>query len=486
MALPDINTMTAEEIAATFGDLEGVGRARADDLAERFESLGFIRSRNQLLALLVELGVDPARAEELREDLNVGPREDVPPYEPLRRGADLAFDRRFVADGDPELRRPEEVETPAETPFTPPERNRPLVVVPGIMGSELYIVRNKGTAAEFREPKWPPVGLLGVDIFKELEMPIREQLLVAGTEPTLDAYSTLLTNLDAIGYVRNRNLLFFAYNWIQSNLISGAQLKRAIDIFLAEFNSLYGTDFEEVDVICHSMGGLVMRSAIVNNQAAVNRVVYVATPHYGAPKAYFVLHPDIATTGILTELAFDIFNLVKDRDDFDDVDEALNRLASLCPSVYELLPNRYYIENVDMLEIDPGPFTLSTYYTKTVSETYFENKWQFPIGTHLNVRRGTRFTEELGREIPGEHLLILCNDLPTDDEVQFEFDVVGFDEFFAPVASVRGGDETVPTWSAVAGGTPPTTPPRYVIATNHTQLPNSAAAFRAIKSYLSL
>ena len=53
MALPDINSMTPEEVAATFGDIEGVGPGRAERLAERCEALGFIRTRNELVALLV-------------------------------------------------------------------------------------------------------------------------------------------------------------------------------------------------------------------------------------------------------------------------------------------------------------------------------------------------------------------------------------------------------------------------------------------------
>lgn len=146
--------------------------------------------------------------------------------------------------------------------------------------------------------RWPPtISADGEDILKQFPNQICFGQLRAGAGDTLGAYEGLLSALKDKGYsVANDNLLFFTYNGIQSNAKSGAELKIAVDAFLKRFNLLFGTTHDTVDVIGHSVGALVARVSI-GNGSKIRRTANVATPHYGSPKAYFALHPDIDNGG---------------------------------------------------------------------------------------------------------------------------------------------------------------------------------------------
>ena len=53
-------------------------------------------------------------------------------------------------------------------------------------------------------------------------------------------------------------------------------------------------NWDSVDIVCHSMGGIVTRAACKQG-APVKRAVYIASPHFGNPMAYFALNPEIHT-----------------------------------------------------------------------------------------------------------------------------------------------------------------------------------------------
>lgn len=479
MGLFDINALTPEQVKAHLANLDGVTQKIAERFSVYYQQQGVIRDKDELIKKLRAFGLRQNAVKKIRDTIDVGPRERLADFSPFF--TDEAIDFTAV-DENTELVQ-EEDEPIAEEP----KNNRPLVLIPGILGSELYVIDNPGTPKAFRKKVWPPIGVFGIDNLRELAKLIRDRQLISGPQTSLDAYNQLITNLAAIGYsVASENLLIFTYNWVRSNFLNGGQLNATIQNFLTRFNQRYGAQATKVDVICHSMGGLVTRSAIVNHQAPVNKTVYIGTPHTGAPKAYFVLHPGIKVTGFFTELLFDLYKLFKvEEDEFDDLNDALYSLASLCPSVYELLPDETYVANNPMLEIDPGPFSRN-FFTRTVNETYFSGKWQFPPGQQLNVKRGLDFKKNLGKRIPGDNLLIVCNDLETSDEVEFEFDVVDKDEFEDPTASIRQGDQTVPTFSALGGTLQNSGNFTILKKTEHTELANAPKSFFRIREFLGI
>jgi pimeloyl-ACP methyl ester carboxylesterase len=106
--------------------------------------------------------------------------------------------------------------------------------------------------------------------------------------------------------------------------------------------------WNSVDIICHSMGGFVTRAAY-KYDAPIKHTVYIASPHFGNPLAYFALNPEISTANAQV---FDDFikKLTGGRElkDLLDADtkfpEELESLYNNFPSMYELMPDDFYLE----------------------------------------------------------------------------------------------------------------------------------------------
>ncbi len=134
------------------------------------------------------------------------------------------------------------------TPFPIVEPNKridPVLVIPGILGS------------------WQKDGTWVLD-------------------PVQHTYDNLLLTLEGNGYVEGQTLFALPYDWRNSNVVTADLLKTKI----AEIKSICNCD--KVDLVAHSMGGLVARSYVQGADYAddVDQVIFLATPHLGSPDSY--------------------------------------------------------------------------------------------------------------------------------------------------------------------------------------------------------
>ena len=169
---------------------------------------------------------------------------------------------------------------------------RPLIFVPGIMASAIQANTSHGP-----EPIWPPLGF-NLDIGKSMEAlealnPSDMSVLTGDTHGLLPGiHLGLIDFLEGHGYSLNPvdghrpNLYIHAYNWLESCSLAATGLVELINRATSEHGM-------PPSIICHSMGGLVVRAALNGDGPAVDRVFYDASPHLGAPMAYYSLHPDI-------------------------------------------------------------------------------------------------------------------------------------------------------------------------------------------------
>lgn len=83
------------------------------------------------------------------------------------------------------------------------------------------------------------------------------------------------------GYAKNSELFEFAYDFRFSAVYNAGKLKELIDAIRAKNNN------QPVDIIAHSFGGLIAKQYLSNseNAAKVNQLIFIGTPHLGAPKA---------------------------------------------------------------------------------------------------------------------------------------------------------------------------------------------------------
>ena len=407
-------------------------------------------------------------------------------------GSDADYDG--VSD-DPEVRAPSVGKK--KTPPVPvpkkkePETKPPLLFVPGIMACEL--VNSRG------EQVWPPRQV--DDRFKEGD---NERALLAKFHKELEKiatgaskqgfktngkfvsvegyhpYQNLLRELKKVGYVPGDNLLVFYYDWTLSNEINGKKLTVAVKDFLKKF-----PEHDKIKAICHSMGGLVTRSAITLEKAPIDpsQTVYIGTPHLGAPQSYFTVHPDIkrndlyeAPEGQLLSVETMLFlnsvlnfvNIIKPwrlgEREFLSINKAFAKISFYTQSSFELMPDEYYLSKRRVVYIvDPNTPARKRRYGKAVAggveRVYFEGEWRLPHKYRPKVKKAMDFKRRLGK-IPGSPLCIFGSRLKTPYNVKYWESEDDMDEGMVPSSWPEGfvlpsrwrsGDGTVPAFSAKGG-----------------------------------
>ncbi|MDP3793113.1 MAG: hypothetical protein Q8Q89_05325 [bacterium] len=103
-------------------------------------------------------------------------------------------------------------------------------------------------------------------------------------DPIFHTYDDLIATLKANGFVDDKDIFTFPYDWRQSNVITAVQLRNKIN----EVQAICGC--AKVDLVAHSMGGLVARQYIQSTQYEndVDQLIFLGTPHLGAPFAYLM------------------------------------------------------------------------------------------------------------------------------------------------------------------------------------------------------
>jgi len=171
-----------------------------------------------------------------------------------------------------------------------------------------------------------------MDRFAKLELPLdRSKDILASSDvlrsaqrargDEVDQYILLIRRLETLGYKENRDLLLFHYDWRRSNLETADRLRQ----FIVD----KGLAGRPVDIIAHSMGGLVATDYIQKfaSEQKVRNFIAMGTPFYGAAKAIRALLEGFAVFGI------ENFLVVSAGDS-----GRVYRVFASMDSIYELLP----------------------------------------------------------------------------------------------------------------------------------------------------
>jgi len=220
------------------------------------------------------------------------------------------------------------------------EYKDPIIIVPGIVSSVLYNLNN--------EEVWPNIFEMMTSKFDNYldELKLKENALpdalFAGNmraEDILrkisdqDFFDGFIKEFERIGYVENKDLFVFPYDWRysvtsvsgESDIFGLANLKDKIEEVLEQ------TGKEKVNIIAHSMGGLVVKDYIDRfGTSTLDHFIDIATPHLGAPKAFKVL-----TYGDDMGFSYSILGLNEAK---------VQEISQNFPSIYELLPSKEYFK----------------------------------------------------------------------------------------------------------------------------------------------
>jgi len=128
------------------------------------------------------------------------------------------------------------------------------------------------TARNFRDPVIVIPGVFGS----------QKEAGIWKIDPVFHVYDNLLDSLEINGYTVGKDLFVFPYDWRKSNVENAVRLKYKI----AEIKTI--ANWPKVDLVAHSMGGLLARQYIESNdyQDDVDQLITLGTPNKGAPEIY--------------------------------------------------------------------------------------------------------------------------------------------------------------------------------------------------------
>ncbi len=227
---------------------------------------------------------------------------------------------------------------------TPPvsttvEQN-PVIIVPGITGSVL--TKDYDDKSEL----WPNIAKLALSPTDAYLNDL--SLLQSGTQSSsrpvvvgdivrsaskVDIFAGMIDTFNKNGYVEGTNLFVFPYDWRLSNTINQKLLKDFVSTVLAKSGK------KKVNIIAHSMGGLMVQDYIAENtDSAIDHIFYIAVPHLGAPKTFkTVMYGDDMGFRFSVAGLFQVPVLNEQR---------VKIITQNMPAVYELLPSKKYIESI--------------------------------------------------------------------------------------------------------------------------------------------
>jgi pimeloyl-ACP methyl ester carboxylesterase len=228
----------------------------------------------------------------------------------------------------------------------------------------------------------------------------------------------------------------FPYNWRIKNEDTAILLKNKIKQVLEETKS------SRVDVVAHSMGGLVARSYIEGTDYGneIDQLITMGTPHRGAPEAYLKWE---AGEGFFDIEGFLLGRHLKHEAEENGYDELYKYIQEEIPTVKELLPDYDYLFDLEDDEMRSYP---SDYSRNEFLESLNEEK---NLSKIQKVRRFLNIIGKTGKENTTSSVRVTNKPENMNDEIWKH----GYPEKFDDKKTDRGinlgtGDKTVPIFSA--------------------------------------
>jgi hypothetical protein len=356
---------------------------------------------------------------------------------------------------------------------------KPVVIfLPGIMGSKLSRVAN-GVATPF----WgtPNAFLRDDSAFRyhptdTISAEVLDDIYVKGVGAKFDIYGVGYKEIRSVTGLTD-DVLRFAYDWRQSNVLSANDFSKWI--CSAGIQSVIKG--RPVIFIAHSMGGLVLKYWLKHHYRApgcgegtasfasympIFKIMFVGTPHYGAPKAVLAfsqgesLFFDRPNDEVIWRNWARLLNWA----DVNLISGNLNRYGIHYPSSYQLLPI-YETPRPNCLKSDLKAdieFGSSTGHFPAKYDIFDPGAWK-DLGWPVQLK-GKERDDFQKNELPGlleQAQTFLCDVAAYD--VDAEFDVVNFyglhqdtpckinflpPDYAGKLGEPCTGDGTVPDWIA--------------------------------------
>jgi hypothetical protein len=212
----------------------------------------------------------------------------------------------------------------ASTPVTNPDLQ--VIVVPGIMGSQLGLARNPPLP---NDVLWVDPIDISIGRLATLRLPGAARIVSLGV--VLYSYLRLKLQLRAAGFA----VSFHDYDW-----------RLGVDELGKQFaERLRNEPARRLAVVAHSMGGLVSRAAVVLPGAErVERVVLLGTPNFGSFAIIQALRGTYAVVRKIARLAHDA-----------SAEILAGEVFNTFPSLYHMLPAGICSDGTDLFDASAWP-----------------------------------------------------------------------------------------------------------------------------------
>jgi pimeloyl-ACP methyl ester carboxylesterase len=211
-------------------------------------------------------------------------------------------------------------------------KRNPVILIPGITGT--YLLKDY----DDKEEIWPNVLrmftsisddyldelVLNTDGSENVDYPIDPGDIIRGIS-TVHVFDYLIDKLKQEGYIEGVDLFVFPYDWRLSTKNTAESLNEKINTILSN------QEFSKVDIIAHSMGGLISKKYIKDyGSDKIDQLIFLGTPQLGSPKAFKVLmFGDDMSYGFGLLLGLN--------------PQRVKYISQNMPSIYELLPSQKYL-----------------------------------------------------------------------------------------------------------------------------------------------
>lgn len=287
-------------------------------------------------------------------------------------------------------------------------------------------------------------------------------------DPIFHTYDNLENGFKSQGYKEDENLFPFPYDWRKSNIETAKLLEEKIDEAKQRGKS------PRVDIVAHSMGGLVARQYIESDeyQNDVGHLVTLGTPHKGSPDSYLMWEGGIRKEEIIGTFWQDvkgklmkIYMLFEAKENNYDTLHKYVREQVL--SVGELLPVYDYLRDAETgnMRVYPENYPANEFLEDLNSQ---ENLEKFQTRPNLNFSNLVGLENE-NRTIDIIRVIEIPEKLKNPENLLWPH---GYPDGLNKKSGDRGlelgeGDGTVPFESAASIGSSKTyTLPHQELATN--------------------
>lgn len=284
---------------------------------------------------------------------------------------------------------------------------KPIIFIPGISGSELFTIDEKYLSdverktgmissgnEEHAKRLWLPQGYDAKDLNEDLKITNEAYGLQEGDFRGLKVFdrhvgpgaaNAVLLNALLIKFP-DRPIYQFSYDWRKSNTLT----MKKLDAFIKTIRKR-----GKVDIVAHSMGGLVAAHYIREHGGRVDKFISLCTPYEGAPHAYNQMASGNIFGGIKDVILENLFGIEKEVvQGYDGLVELYPTAKMLASYPYQKILNKENFDKIISKKYKDYDDLLEKLHEAGASEDFEPREVQSRMKSYLGANRFVRFLKK--------------------------------------------------------------------------------------------